>query len=554
MNKTAEYFERLGRKLWFRGDYYKALEILRAGLGLYPKDAKLRLGIAMAQLRLGSYAVARELLAEILAQSPDNGDAQMAYCEAALHLGRKQEAVEQARRLASRHASSAALMEHVGTLFLQHGVFDQAAYFLKKSLSAEKNRPYALLGLGIANKGLGRDAEAVKVLRDAVKSSPKFYEAMSYLGNIIYDGGKQKEAIRLFLKIPPAQQLDPVTLTRLIDSCRRDPKLAKKVPVYEARLREITTTYDIKNFIRMLEQKTGRKSGARPVRAEESYTFVKAAQEQLSPGGAARLKQLDLLLKLIFGAKKAPCGLSKPPKPVDLQPGAVSSFLDGFAEYLKAGVEGAARDPQRWLRSGGFVSLAPYAAALVRAAYGRQAELGVRQEAVDSLMESLLGIIKNIPAGTRGQEWLAELGGAIIGFWSGADMLERALLLSEILPSSARKAASPMIARGRAWRRWLGFKSEPGWAYPSSKILPPGASAAERAAHCVRCGREIRDYGYISHAEDSPGVLCGDCAPLRHCPDCGGPLRQVSAAGPGRLPVYACMECLKRHQWPGSRR
>ena len=30
MNKTAEYFERLGRRFWFKGDYYKALEILRA--------------------------------------------------------------------------------------------------------------------------------------------------------------------------------------------------------------------------------------------------------------------------------------------------------------------------------------------------------------------------------------------------------------------------------------------------------------------------------------------------------------------------------------------
>ncbi|NLO91102.1 MAG: tetratricopeptide repeat protein [Elusimicrobia bacterium] len=553
MNKTAEYFERLGRKFWFKGDYYKALEILRAGLGLYPRDAKLRLGIAMAQLRLGSYAVARELLSEILAVNPENGDAQMAYCEAALHLGRKQEAVDQAHRLAARHASSAALMEHVGTLFLQHGVFDQAAYFLKKSLAAEKSRPYALLGLGIANKGLGRDAEAVRVLREALKNSPKFYEAMSYLGNIIYDSGKRKDAIKLFLKIPASEQLDPVTLTRLIDFARRDRKLSKKVPVYEARLRELTTTYDIKNFIRVLEQKAGRKPAGRQPGPEETYTYVKVSGEQLPPGSGTRLKQLDLLLKLIFGARKTPSGLSRLTNPADLQPRAVASFFEGFAEYLKSGVQAAPRDPQHWLRSGGFTSLAPYAVAMIRAAYERQAELGLRQAAADSMMESLLNLLKTVPAGTKGMEWVTELGGVIIGFWSGADMLERALLLSEILPPAARKSSAALIARGRAWRRWLGFKAEPGFAHPSSKILPPGAASSGRSVNCARCGRQIRDYGYISQADDSPGVLCGDCAPLRYCPGCGGPLRQVSAGGGGRLPVYACMECLKRHQLPRRR-
>jgi len=552
MNKTAEYFERLGRKLWFRGDYYKALEILRAGLGLYPKDAKLKLGIAMAQLRLGSYAVARELLAEILADAPENGDALMAYCEAVLHLGRRQEAVETARRLAKRRNVSPSLLEHMGTLFLQHGVFEEAAQFLRKALAADPKRPYALLGLGIACKGLGRESEAVKVLQSALRASAKFYEAMSYLGNIIYDKGKQKEAVRLFLKIPPAEQLDPVTLTRLIDFCRKDKKLARKVPAYEARLREIATTYDIKNFIHMLEMKSAKPGARRPAAPKVKYSFIKADSAYVSAEQAVRLKQLDSLLKTLFGAKKYSGARARLPAPSGWQPRETGLFFEEFAEFLKASLTQAAQEPQRWLLKSGFVSLAPYAVALVRACYGQRTEPGPRQEAFDSLMDFLVKTLRGTPAGVRGAMWLVELGGAIIGFWTRADMLERALLISEILPPSARKNVAPMIGRGRAWRRWLGFKAEPGWAHPSSRILPEKAANAARSAHCQRCGREIRDFGYIAHAGDEAPVLCGDCAPAFFCPECGGPLRQVSS-GQG-FPVYACMECYKRHQIPRGRR
>ena len=551
MNKTAEYFERLGRKFWFRGDYYKALEILRAGLGLYPKDGKLRLGIAMAQLRLGSYAVARELLAEILADSPENGDAQMAYCEAALHLGRRQDAVETAQRLSKQRRVSPSLLEHMGTLFLQHGVFEEAAQFLKKSLAADPKRPYALLGLGIAYKGLGREAEAVKVLQSAVRGNSRFYEALSYLGNIIFDRGRQKEAVRLFLKIPPAEQLDPVTLTRLIDFCRKDKKLARKVPAYESRLKEIATTYDIKNFIRMLEAKSAKPGAHIAAAPKVRYSCLKADASLYSSEQAERLTRLDALLKTLFGSKKYSGSHARLPQPSGWQAREAGMFFEELAAFLKTALPQAAQEPQRWLLKSGFVSLAPYAVALVRAGYGQQ---GPRQENFDSLMDSLVKLLRGTQPAARGARWFVELGGAIIGFWTGADMLERALLLSEILPQPARKNIAPMIGRGRAWRKWLGFKADRGWAHPSSKILPEKAASSDRTARCPRCGREIKDYGYISHADDEAPVLCGDCGPALSCPDCGGPLRQVSSGGEGGFSVYACMECHRRHQLPRRRR
>ncbi|HOX23076.1 MAG TPA: hypothetical protein PLL10_06385, partial [Elusimicrobiales bacterium] len=294
------------------------------------------------------------------------------------------------------------------------------------------------------------------------------------------------------------------------------------------------------------------RTGARTA-APVKLAYLKAAPPFAAGEQAPRLKKMDTLLKVLFPAQKSVSRLTRLPSPAGQRRAEAGLFMDEFAAFLQTSVSVAEREGRHWLAKSGFISLAPYAAALVRAGFGRGQESGLNQKALDLALDSLVKIVKSIPAEARGAQWLVELGGSIIGFWNSADMLERALLMSEALAPQARKAVAPMLARGRAWRRWLGFKAEPAWAHPSSQILPDKAAGTAKTARCARCGIEIRDYGYIADADDSGTALCGDCAPALSCPECGGPLRQVSSGG-ADAPVYVCMECRKRHRFAGRRR
>ena len=541
--KPAGYFERMGRRLWFAGEYYRALKLMQEGLSKYPGEPKLRLGVALAHLKLGNFADARDILTDFLAENPHNGDALAALCEAYLSLGRRREGLLRLAEIYRYHRSSCPLLEHVGTVLLERGLFREAAEAFRKSLKADGKRPYGRLGLGVALSGLHKTASAIRELKKAAALRENFYEAKSYLGNLLYDKGEVPAAIKLFLEIPADEQTDPVTLTRLIEFCRRRRDLAEKAEELERRLRAVSAGWDINEFLRSLEAKAG--SAASP--DGRKLKFIKL------PHGAASaaiplLREMDKRLASLFSKPAARPGDFL--KLARARPEDAEKFAELLAQYFKTVAEAVKEKPPaamtKWAQAYGTDSLAPYGCALFRRLYDEDAQLGVSQASVDALLAAIVNIIKWIPPGLRGSEWFVELAGVLIAFWTPADMLERLFLLREILSPSEKKSVEPVVLRARAWRRWLGYKAETKWAWPAAELLPEraGAYGSAQPVRCSGCRRIIKDYWNIAQPQDKPPAKCGDCAIFMRCRKCGGPMRQVSVSAGGK-PVYRCMECLR---------
>src|SRR3989339_757041 len=146
--KSAEEFEGAGRDLWHRGEYEQALKVLQEGLLNYPKHKQLRLGVAMAQLRLGNFVAARDILLELEKDMPGNGDVLAALAETYLNLGKKKDALNSVKAAAAAHKNSPVLKEYLALMLSQHGLFREAVVYYKQVIAAASDRPYSHYGLG----------------------------------------------------------------------------------------------------------------------------------------------------------------------------------------------------------------------------------------------------------------------------------------------------------------------------------------------------------------------------------------------------------------------
>ena len=560
--KPAEEYEKYGRELWHRGEYEHALKMMQEGLSFYPKNLSLRLGVAMAQLRLGNFVVARDALKNLAHTMPGSGDVLAALAEASLSLGKKREALASIRLALHKHRHSASFLEYLAVILNQHGLFKESATLYKRIIRLAPDRADAYFGLGVACSRLRNTKEAVKNIEKAVHLKKDFYEALSYLGNIYYDTGKRAKAIKIFLDIKANEHMDPTTLTRLLKYCRKRKELNHKVAALEARLQALLSGSDISKFVQSLESKTEQPLAAQSEERSADFTktaglkFIKVWKEALSVvPEASELFELDRHLQLLFQKPSRKPAFDKFPVIQKPDTGAVEGFIESLAVYFKEIAEKGALPKwgpiSHWGKMWGINDLSPYACSIFRKIYESPDEFFIKQVSVDALMADIVNILKWMPPGLRGSEWIVELGGTIIAFWTKKDMLERLFLMREILTDMEKKCIEPLIKRGRSWRRWLGYKADRARSYPSSELFAkiPKTLGAGQPVKCTKCRRIINDYWDIADFNDAAPVRCGDCAKFKRCPKCQGPLRQVSLHSKGRekLPIYRCMECYGKH-------
>ncbi|MFH1619769.1 MAG: tetratricopeptide repeat protein [bacterium] len=562
--KTAEAYEKAGRELWHNGEYEEALKVLQDGLSHYPEHAGLRLGMAMAHLRLGNFVSARETLEDLAHRMPGSGDVLAALAEAYLSLGKRKNALKTVRKAARSH-DSPAFIEYLALILAQHGLFRESIPYYKIVIAADPSRPYAWFGLGVALCRLRKLKEAVQKLEKALSLKKDFYEAASYLGNVLYDRKKRSMAVKLFMGIPPDQHMDPASLTRLIDYCKKSGKFSQLIPALEKRLQEVISGRDILKFVEQLEDHAvsgkpgmgGRSGSAYEKMAGLRFSKVWKDAPMIIPQ-AGELYEIEKRLTKIFGSPVRGVRRDRLPLIRNADPRAMEAFISSLASYLKAVAEKGAAPSQgpvsHWGKIWGIDDLAPYAVAVFRKMYDDPDRFAVRQVPVDTMLAAIVNLLKWMPPGLHGSEWIVELGGVIIAFWLRRDMLERLFLMREILTNTEKKCIEPLIKRGRSWRRWLGYKADRAWSYPSTELFKdvPKTLGAGQPVKCPRCRTVIKDYWDIADFNDSPPVRCGDCAPMRRCTRCQGPLRQVSSCGKGKnkMTVYRCMECYKKQ---GSR-
>lgn len=556
--KSADEYERSGREFWHSGEYEQALKVLQEGLSYYPKNVSLRLGISMAHLRMGNFAVARDGLRDLAKDLPGNGDVLAALAEAYLNLGKKKNALTCISEAFHRHGDSSAFIEYLALMLSQHGHFRESVAYYKHVIALDPKRHYAYMGLGVAYSRMRRAMAAIECLEKAVSRKPDFYEALSYLGNILYDEGQHARAIGIFLGIPVSEHMDPTTLARLLRYCKKRKEFSSRVTALEEKLQELISGSDILKFVRSLESRVGTDDdGVRGVKTAqfekiEGLKFIKVWKG--APAAVPQTKvlyKIDRYLERIFTKPSKNIRVDNLPPVWKADRKAIEEFISAFAVYLKgiAEQEKLTRwgPVSYWGKMWGINDLSPYAIAILKKIYWKPDYFPVNQVAMDTLLAAVVNILKWMPPGLRGSEWLIELGGVIIAFWTRKDMLERLFLMREILHDAEKKCVEPLIKRGRSWRRWLGYKADRAWSYPSTELFEklPKTHGAGKPVRCSKCRCRIKDYWDIADFNDISPVRCGDCARVKRCVRCHGPMRQVSSYGEGKekIAIYRCMEC-----------
>lgn len=214
--RNSDDYEREALGWLNRGEADTALKVFRDGLVLFPGDRELQLGVAMAQMALGNFVPAVEVLEPLRARYPTWGDALQGLTEAYLAMGRKKKAVEAAMQAIGPHEQDSKFVHGIGVMLYESGLFREAATCHKRALELNHSFAPAYLAYGVCAHKLGDTSTAIDAVEKAVRHAPDFWEAASYLGNLYFDAKKKADAQKVWNSIPVDKLWDAVALKRLL--------------------------------------------------------------------------------------------------------------------------------------------------------------------------------------------------------------------------------------------------------------------------------------------------------------------------------------------------
>ncbi len=245
---SSDEYDELAHRLYNQGRYDDALDLLKAGVSLYPQHTELHVGMAYAYLVREEYAWARSSFERALSLDPDHEDALAGHGETLLKIGRRAEALEDFEHIvALGFADDHDLMLQVGRALFRDGLVAQAERYFDFAVTTHPESADASACVGYASHRLGREDAALFWLRRALSLAPRHAEARIYLANLLYDRGETAAALHHLELTAPEDHFDDLALWRAIElkkACGQlsdsDPALR---PLFE-RLAELTGTPD----------------------------------------------------------------------------------------------------------------------------------------------------------------------------------------------------------------------------------------------------------------------------------------------------------------------
>lgn len=245
---SSEEYDERAHALYNEGRYDEALELLRDGLNRYPEAVELHVGMGYARMARDEFAWARRSFAQALLLDAEHEDALAGMGELYLMLGRTEEAMEAFEQiLALGYEDDVDLMLQIGRALFREGFADQALAFFERAVAQAPDSVEAVACVGYALHRLGRDADAMTALRQALMLDPSFAEARVYLANVLYDTGALDAALLEFDRTTPADHWDELGVYRVMELKKSVYRLSDDDPEFapwEARLTELAAEPD----------------------------------------------------------------------------------------------------------------------------------------------------------------------------------------------------------------------------------------------------------------------------------------------------------------------
>jgi tetratricopeptide (TPR) repeat protein len=191
-----------------RGEFERAIELYRRGLGYHPENGDLhgRLGSLFLRMELVDEAIAElEKAVKLKADSAIYGNLGLALSS----KGEIERAIECYKKAIWIDPANAEAHYNFGNIYLAQDRPAEAAGEYEKAIKAKPNYSKAYANLGIALSWMGKHDEGMENFRRAAKIDPNNIEAHFNLAAALADKGLTEEAIAEYeqgLKIDPGNR------------------------------------------------------------------------------------------------------------------------------------------------------------------------------------------------------------------------------------------------------------------------------------------------------------------------------------------------------------
>jgi len=214
--QSSEEYENQGRRLLQAERPADALRMFEEGMRLFPGDADLTMGTAMAHLKLEDFPRACEILEDLRRTRPRSGETLQALAEAYLSRGMLAEAVRAAKEAVEGERDDSRLLSRLGRAFYSRRRYAEALSYYALATQASPEWSEAWFGLGACQWALRQSARAEASLRRSVELDPKDWQARQFLGCVLCDVGRKAEARQMLEAVPLDASWQKPALERMI--------------------------------------------------------------------------------------------------------------------------------------------------------------------------------------------------------------------------------------------------------------------------------------------------------------------------------------------------
>ena len=190
-----------GSGLLAEGKFSQARERLLQAQALRPQDPRLRFLLGKALIGEGDHAGAIAQLEALVKQDPDKPEVHLVLLSAYRSKGDIQATTRQARQAVRKFPGHLESQLEAGMDLQTVGEFELAEQALRRAVDLSEGKPAdrrkARFNLATVLVKLGRDDQAVPLLKDVVDADPEEVEARVELGDSYLRTGKYEQAVQV---------------------------------------------------------------------------------------------------------------------------------------------------------------------------------------------------------------------------------------------------------------------------------------------------------------------------------------------------------------------
>lgn len=230
-------FSEIGVSSYYQGDYQGSIQAFQRILQLDPENEPARLNLAQLMKENGNYQEAIAYLTDLTAKHPTENAYRLALMEAA-HLGGRPDLVLQYARLAEPDPEA---LFWLGLSCMDSNNYDDAQFFLKKSLALQDFNPIAYYFLGQVSLKISQYEQAEANFKKAISQDHNLTICFAPLIESYLAQEKYQSAYNLLLKAESALPWNRTIAAELKEFNSLRPEFEGKKQAASAERRKIAT-------------------------------------------------------------------------------------------------------------------------------------------------------------------------------------------------------------------------------------------------------------------------------------------------------------------------